>query len=444
MTALEETQETVEYRAVMIDPVSLTILGFEIDGHFYLPRVRIPQFTRPAHQLSSAIQSTWGLDVLVLDVLMTDVESTRCVAAEVRDLGKKSEFKTVRLDQIPGSEVSEQERSILALLLEGKSEYALSRIGWIDEAMFWVQSATGRTLSSKKSFVQLNAGGGFALLCFRCDDGKRYWLKATGKPNLQEYSITACISTLCPTFLPKLVAVKEEWNAWLCEDAGEPWPHSPSVGALVGGIESLASLQVQTIDHVDMLLKAGAFDQRLANIRRHIDEVVGFLIGAMARQTSTKVEALSHTRLLEMGKVLDDTCSRMEELCIPDALIHNDLNSGNVLYDGARCVFTDWSEAAVGNPFLSFERFCLLGKQDPGELRRIYSKYWFRYVSEENIDNAYKFMPLLAMFAYLYGRGNWLKNTEAVNEQFESYARSLARHMSRAAENSVLLEALCR
>jgi len=51
---------------------------------------------------------------------------------------------------------------------------------------------------------------------------------------------------------------------------------------------------------------------------------------------------------------------------------------------------------------------------------------------------------LLSIFAYLYGRGDWLKDTSKVTPQFESYARSLARHMDRAAQSPQLREALCR
>jgi hypothetical protein len=436
-------RETVEYRVVLVQQDSPAILAFEVLGYYCLPRVKIPRFTRPAQQLRTAIEATLGLDVLVLDVVAADQGATPCAVAELLTPGKSSNLKPIRLNQILDSEFSEEERSALASLLNEKSNSPLSRIGWIDEAFTWIKSATKRAFSSKKNLEQLNSGGGFALLRFNSDDGCSYWLKATGAPNIHEYSITSCLSALCPDFLPKILATRKEWNAWLSEDAGEPLPHSPSLAVLARGTSSLALLQLQTTAYVDMLLSAGAFDQRLPVLRNHIDKMIAYLIDAMERQNSRKVEPLSRDRLLELGKILHDVCSRLEELGIPDALIHNDLNLGNVLYDGTNCVFTDWSEGAVGNPFLSFERFCLLSRQDPAELRRIYRKYWSKYLSDACVDNAYKLTPLLAIFAYLYSRGDWLEDTGKVKPQFESYARSLARHMSRAAENPVLLATLC-
>ena len=68
--------------------------------------------------------------------------------------------------------------------------------------------------------------------------------------------------------------------------------------------------------------------------------MISFLIEAMHRQTSTKAVPLSAIRLLELGEILRDACSRQEELDIPDTLIHNDLNTGNILWDGERIAFS--------------------------------------------------------------------------------------------------------
>ena len=59
------------------------------------------------------------------------------------------------------------------------------------------------------------------------------------------------------------------------------------------------------------------------------------------------------------------------------------------------------------------------------------------------MDEAIALTPLLAVYAYLYGRGDWLGHTESVEPQFERYARSLARRMDRAAQELSLREILC-
>jgi hypothetical protein len=234
-----------------------------------------------------------------------------------------------------------------------------------------------------------------------------------------------------------------EWNAWLTEHSGDPLSDPPGAMELASAARRMAQLQLLTIDETDELLAAGAFDQRLSVLRSHIDAVIAYLIEAMARQRSTKAAPLSRDRLLDLGEILRDACFRLEAHGMPDALIHNDLNPGNILSDGANYVFTDWSEAAVGNPFLTCERLCLLNRAHAESVRDVYRGCWSHRLSAQSMDEAIALTPLLAIYAYLYGRGDWLGQTESLQPQFESYLRSLARHMDRAAQDLSLLEILC-
>ena len=301
------------------------------------------------------------------------------------------------------------------------------------------ESATGCTFRSR-SIEQWNAGGGFALFSARSDDGRHYWLKATGEPNGHEFAITRFLCKLFPDFLPKLVAIRKEWNAWLTEDAGDPLSDAPGPTELASVATRMAWLQLLAINWTDELLASGAFDQRLPALRSHIDAVIAYLIEAMARQTSTKVAPLSRDRLLDLGEILRDACFRLEAHGMPDALIHNDLNSSNILFDGTNYVFIDWSEAAVGNPFLTCERLCQLNRAHAESVRNIYRECWSHRLSAQSMDEAIALTPLLAIYAYFYGRGDWLGQTESLRPQFESYSRSLARHLDRAAQDLSPLE----
>jgi hypothetical protein len=151
---------------------------------------------------------------------------------------------------------------------------------------------------------------------------------------------------------------------------------------------------------------------------------------------------LSRDRLLELGEMLRAVCFRLEALEIPDAMIHNDLNPGNILFDGAKLVFIDWSEAAVGNPFLSCERLCQLNPLHAESVRNAYGDCWSHRLNAEALVEASTLAPLFAIYAYLCGRGDPLRKREESRPAFESYARSLARHMDRAAKNLSLLEVL--
>jgi hypothetical protein len=59
------------------------------------------------------------------------------------------------------------------------------------------------------------------------------------------------------------------------------------------------------------------------------------------------------------------------------------------------------------------------------------------------INEAIVLGPLLAVYACLYGRGDWLNNTREVRPNFENYARGRTRHVDRTALNPILMERLC-
>lgn len=435
--------DSIHCRVIAIDPRSRSLLALEVEGTYRLPRFWIPRRGRPAREICAGLKRTSGLSAVVLEFLSFDENAPACVIAQFIGSTLPDCFRAIRPDELEIYELSEQEHCRLKELLEDRVASPLSRIGWLEEAMSWVEQTTGRKLPPNSTVEQYNAGGAFALISFRAPDGGRYWLKATGYPNQHEYSVTLYLSELAPDGVPRLVGVRKEWNAWLTEDAGMTLGNDVPVILLSAATRTLADLQNRTIDCIDVLLRAGAFDQRMPVLTRHIDPIIEYLIEAMRRQTSTKSPPLTEGRLREMGAILRDACLCLEELRISNTLLHNDLNGDNMLWNGERCVITDWSEASVGNPFLCFERLCRL-TEHPEELRIIYTECWLRYLDESAIQTAYKLAPLLSMYAYLYGRGRWLKDMSTVGPRFESYIRSLARHMDLAARNPVLLEALLR
>jgi Ser/Thr protein kinase RdoA (MazF antagonist) len=210
----------------------------------------------------------------------------------------------------------------------------------------------------------------------------------------------------------------------------------------------MAELQKRTVGLTEELLATGAMDQRVAVLREHTWEVLDYLEEVMVQQTSTKLPRLGRQRLSEIGLILQDACFRMQDLGIPDALIHGDMNRGNILFDGADCRFIDWSEAYIGNPFVTFQYLSLLNTGEQKglnnlRLQEVYKCSWVDLMDPVQIDEAFTLMPLLAVAFYLYGRGDWLQSSRRNDPHRQGYARSLARHMDRAARAPQLLEALC-
>jgi hypothetical protein len=279
--------------------------------------------------------------------------------------------------------------------------------------------------------------------------GPAYWLKATGSPNVHELAVTRALAHYSPEFVPPLIAERIDWNAWVTEEVGLPLCDVLSLHALERSTHSLARLQIASGSRVDDLLASGCFDQRLEILRTHLPELIQYLELTMTRQTSTRVSPIEGTRLHELGRLLEVACSELESIGIPDTLIHNDMNLRNVLFDGERAVFTDWSEACISCPFLTFQHLWIQAADADqtliwaSRIRAIYKSHWACILSDFQIERALSLCPPIAIASFLYGRDVSFTSPYRNLDQVQSYARSLTRHMERAVQAPEFLEALC-
>ncbi len=445
MDRASQSVERDDYRIALIVPQTHMLLTEDSGAASCLPRISLPKWTRPAEQVQQIVEDRWGMHVLVLDCLARSEGASPCLVAQVLSSRLANALTPKEIDRIAAAELNEQERVALAAIIVGDAQERgpFSRAGWIDEAIAWLHAEIPGCEVLPNEIRQFNASARFALLRFSTRGGGEYWLKATGEPNRHEYNISVLLSEICPQYLPPLVATRPDWNAWLMRDVGGRLEKDIPQPVLEQVVSRLAELQKTTLSFTDELIAAGASNQRAGVIRKHLPQIIEYLSDAMERQTSTKVPKVERDRLTELQSIIEDVSFRMEDLGIPDTLIHNDISPGNVLFDGSNVFFTDWCEAGVGNPFLSLQHLCVLAGGDHMALKAVYRQCWLGELSPLQIDQAFLFMPLLAILSYLYGRGEWLRNERRHRPHFESYARSLARHMDREARNQELLEVLC-
>jgi hypothetical protein len=437
-----------EYRLVFVRSGSRAIWTFRDANGPRLPRIAVQKWNRPAAQLQAAIEVACSIRVILLALLPGRQDSRPCAVAEIMTSQQSINLSAAVLDELPEEELNHEERKDIETILagDGLTLGPFSRVGWIKEAIEWLRSEFGFHVSFVDDIRQYNASAWFALIRFGTQGGPVCWLKATGAPNAHEFHVTRKLAELCPEFLPPQIAAREDWNAWLMEDAGQP-RNSVDLPSLEQAILSMATLQQRTIGQSTDLLAAGAFDQRVRRLRSNLAEVLEYLIEAMSMQTSGKVPRIATERLRQMERILHDACSSFEELDIPDTVIHNDINPGNILFTETRCAFTDWCEVGVGNPFFTFEYLSKL--QSNGQeawtsrLQQTYKGSWLGILNESQIERAFRLTPLLAIFSYLFGRGTWLHSAQRHDPNMQSHARSLARHMDRAAQALELVEAIC-
>jgi hypothetical protein len=450
MQDFNSSDDQLTYRLVLLRRDWVLV---ETEGNkLCLPRIGVSKRARAAWQLQNAIRMRWSGLVVILDFLNDFPISPVCIA-ELHSRRTPKGLSAVPLDQVEMPDLTNRERQIVANMSSGNPDNRgpFSRTGWIHEALEWVSTSTGQSFPFTAEFEQYNAGGSFALMRFASRHKRHFWLKAVGEPNLKEFSITTTLAQICPKYLPPMIAARCDWKAWVMEDAGQSMHQVSRPDTLGNAVIAMAELQKKTCGYADGLLNAGATDQRISVLGAHIRELVAYLEEAMQLQTSTKVPRLSTRRLREIGGILEDSCSAMEWLGVPDTIMHNDLNRGNILTRKRQCVFIDWCEASIGNPFLTLQQLLLLipgncAKADEMtcQLKQQYRRSWADSLCAWRIDRAFVLAPLLVLVSHLYGRGDWLNSERRDDPQVQGYARTLGRRMDRAALAPHLKDVLCR
>jgi hypothetical protein len=324
----------------------------------------------------------------------------------------------------------------------GRWHGPFGRLGWFAELAEWVRERirpAGLTLNGR--FTQLNACPTFSLIRFETT-GPAVWFKAVGEPNLREYPITLAVAKYFPAFVPRVIAMREDWNGWLAIEAEGTHPAEDSdIGAWTRAAATLAELQIASIGQTLHLLDAGCRDAGVCSLLELVEPFLEVMAELMGRQTKDSPPPLSRNQLLALGTQLQDILTGARNSEIPNAIGHLDFNPGNIVENPDHCVFLDWAEAYAGPPFFTLQyllqhlhRRRPRSKSSKAALTSVYLNRWRTLVSPDEVAEALRLSPLLAVFAYAACGDAWRDKHRLEHPETASYLRSLTRRMKHEAE----------
>jgi hypothetical protein len=447
-----QTAQTDCYRLMLLNSEGTDVLLQRANNKYALPEVRIPRFMRPADQITSLLRDTWGIPTVLL--FSSHIESApgrphyAMVEACERGWQVPPDFAWVPIQQATSYLVDCDETSLLqsshAKAVQpyfGVDPAPFSRLGWIHKLYDWVKVAVAPLGIEPTGVSQLNGSETFSLLRF--DTTKEpLWFKAVGKPNLHEFPITMTLSNLFPGYVPNIVASDPLLNGWLMEHGGNYTLRDiEQLKTWRSAIQRLVDLQIESIPRVATLLEAGCRDLRVETLAILVAPFFNAMIGIMQQQTKSSPPPLTPTELSGLACMVSESLSLIRDVNIPDALGHGDFNPGNILNDGEHSVFTDWAEAHVSHPFVTFEYFLIhLRRCRPSLvaqehcLREAYARRWLPFASRVHIDRCLRFCPVIA--AYVHAVSNKARYDAEMLAAPGSlaYLRSLTRSMKREAD----------
>lgn len=425
-----------------------SVLLQEYRGRYFLPEIRVQQFTRPAEQITSLLRLTWGMTTVLLFsglfkseapfVYYAVLEQTQepreippgmvwyPVAAAISDLSEEK-----------AGECLKSAHAKATALVPGNDPQPFARLGWIAKLQDWIKKVPGPRCMELGGFRQLNGCETFALVRFDTSE-EPVWFKAVGAPNLHEFPITLALSAYFPNNLPRIIASNKSLNGWLMDSGGRSRLRDRAeLDSWIKAVHGLATLQAQSIDKTQSLLRAGCRDLRIELLASLVDPFFEVIAALMKKQTKIRPSPLTEEELFAISFGVKEALQSLQEIGIPNALGHSDFNPGNIVTDGNDCVFLDWAEAHVGQPVLTLEYLMAHLRKDfptlveqESVLRQEYIQSWPASISHA-IGDALALAPLVALYAYAVSGERWRDPERLAAPQFCGYLRSLTRQMKK-------------
>jgi hypothetical protein len=428
------------------------------DGPYHsLPCVDVPRWERVAEPIRNALKTQLNLDAYSLftcpcepptsETSRTFFQTMECVHPDgpLPPTASWAPSSSLTVASFRDAEDSRRICNALRTLShqdESRSEGPFAKPGWLRELCTWIaQQIEPLKIKLTGTFRQLNASASFSLMRFETT-GPAVWFKAAGKPNSHEFKIVSILATLFPAYLPPILAVRPQWNAWLTTEAEGTSPDTNSTFSTWRTISArLAELQIASLHEVPRLISAGCRDIRVSSLLNSADEFFAVMATLMKQQIKTPPSILTSEDILQLSKRIKEILSLLAETGIPDALNHLDLNPGNIFVSGDRCTFIDWSEAAIGHPFLTLQYMLEhLTRLRPDyvdrreELVSAYASQWQRFDPRSAVSHSLALGPLIAVFAYAVSSGTWRQPETFTSPRAAGYFRSLVRRMKREAD----------
>lgn len=442
------------YRLLITRRAGSEILVVGTRSGWLLARIEIPSRQRPAEELTTAIRKSFELETYCLFVPtpLSSVRTGSNTNYAVMESVKQNDPAPAGSYWMPAGVFdryrdAEEARAVREALNElnsyaiGEKPGPFGRAGWLRELFQWVEEQVAPLgIRLTGTFRQLNGSPTFSLIRLETN-GIALWFKATGKPNEHELAIALSLARLFPRFVPRIVGIHSAWNGWLTAEApGTELDEIAECSAWERAAESLAELQISSIGKCSELLDGKCKDLRLARLVEWIDPFVARMGEFMAAQEKPSPAPLAKSELASLREGLADACELLESFRLPDTLGHFDFNPGNILVSADGCVFLDWAEGCVSNPFLTFEYLrqhkehsSLEGPAAGARITAAYLRPWQSFVSPDELRRAMTIAPLVAVFAYAVAADRWRLPEILRDAVAAGHLRSLTRRMYREA-----------
>ena len=281
--------------------------------------------------------------------------------------------------------------------------------GWLEEATAWIHSQlAGHGLKATGPVEQVHQRPWSTFARVDTSQGVVYF-KAPAPAFSYEAALTQYLARQRPDCTVPLLAVDTERGWLLTPEAGVTLRVAdPTTGQIDHWLKVLpfyVEFQIKMASHMPELLRLGMPDRRLSQFPRQYSELMeagdSLRVGLEPGLTPEEYQ-----RLVALRPQVADWCAELASYGLPETLAHEEIHDVNVLVDGERYIFTDWSDSSLAHPFFSLlvtvraAAYRLKLAEDGPEMLRLQDAYlepWTKFIPRSQLSAASKLANHLAM-----------------------------------------------
>jgi hypothetical protein len=357
---------------------SREILVEAIVGAARLPALRAPIEIEPfAADAVGAVEGLLAQAIVPLHLTWLPAEDWRSgkIVVEIEPLAAApAGFRWIDPIEVLDTIEPEEARAVVRRRLDrldggaAPHEPPWARVGWFARTATWMVERMAEAGLATTEGPRLAYEGPLAAVLRARSDGEAIFLKCAAPVFGHEASITHALARRTPDLLPTVIASEPAENWLLMRDYGGRLLDRGPEAAWVEAVPRLVELQRSWIGATDDIAAAGGQT-------RPIDDLAA-AVPAMLDRDDLGGRLAPDVREAWIAAIprLVDACAALIELGVPDTLVHGDLHPGNIVVSTNGPVVVDWSDAAVGNPFVDLATF-LVRTKDRELRRRLFDAY---------------------------------------------------------------------
>ena len=311
-----------------------------------------------------------------------------------------------------GDDLARFASSVLRELEEGSAppnRRAWSLPGWLNEAEAWMRERLRELKREPIGPIEQVRNNSISIVLRAHTAAGDVYVKAASPHFRHEARITRALAERFPEHTPRVLAT-DDTRSWMLLEDFSPLLRGAPLETWQEALTIMGDLQRRFVTEHAWLFSIGCADRRLAVLREQIPALVD------SAELRAELDEALWTKLVARVPELQEMCDALAACGVPETLIHGDLHGGNVARGGGRVTLFDWTDAAVGHPFLDLVTFLPTERRKPPgvddakaaaqRLTDAYLEGWTTYASAAQLRRA---MELLKSVAQLHHAQSYLQ-----------------------------------